>query len=305
MTDLLLATEDGCRVFTESGEGPTELAGRAVGALAAEGEASCLAIVDGQELWRRDPGGAWVLVAPTGIFLQSVASIDGQIYAGGMDEPALLRVEPAGKVERLTSFEATPGRAEWFAGGPPLGVRSLAGTADNSVILAAVHVGGIPRSVDGARSWRPTIPVLLDVHEVRAHARLPRLVAAAASAGLCVSPDGGETWAVHAGPGPEVAVSLALAVLEDEVLFSLQDGPFAARSQVWRWRIGTDDRLEPVGDGLPEWLEGKVDTCQLAAGANRAALVDGGGNLWLSKTGSSGWERIATGLGYASGVAIL
>jgi len=57
--------------------------------------------------------------------------------------------------------------------------------------------------------------------------------------------------------GLELKDSLAVAVLENEVLFSVQDGPFAKCSQVWRWRIGSKG-LEAVRNGLPEWLEGKL-----------------------------------------------
>jgi hypothetical protein len=90
-------------------------------------------------------------------------------------------------------------------------------------------------------------------------------------------------------------------VLDDEALFSIQDGPFAKRSQVWRWRIGSA-RVEQVRDGLPEWLDGKVDTAHIAASCGQAAIVDGGGNLWLSRAGSRGWERIAAGLPYCYGL---
>jgi hypothetical protein len=32
--------------------------------------------------------------------------------------------------------------------GPPLGIRSMAATHDGAVLLANVHVGGVPRSTD-------------------------------------------------------------------------------------------------------------------------------------------------------------
>jgi hypothetical protein len=104
--------------------------------------------------------------------------------------------------------------------------------------------------------------------------------------------------------GPRLTNSLAVAVLHEEVLFSIQDGPFATRSQIWRWRIGSK-RVEPVRDGLPPWLEGKVDTAKIAAGCGRAALIDQGGNLWRSSEGSSGWECLAHGLSDVSGLLIL
>ena len=184
-----------------------------------------------------------------------------------------------------------------------MGVRSLTETTDGNALLAAVHVGGIPRSEDKGETWTPTIPVAFDVHEVRAYPSLSNIVAAAAAVGLCVSHDGGRNWDVFSD-GLELTYSLAVAVLENEVLFSIQDGPFAKRSQIWRWQIGGKG-VDAIRDGLPEWLDGKVDTAQIAARCGRAAFVDGGGNLWLSKAGSHGWERIATDLPYAFGLLIV
>jgi hypothetical protein len=56
---------------------------------------------------------------------------------------------------------------------------------------------------------------------------------------------------------------------------------------------------------LPEWLDGKVDTAQIAANSECAAFVDGGGTLWLSQTGSKGWSRLATNIAYPSGLSVL
>jgi hypothetical protein len=302
MAVVLVATGAGCRVFGETGETIPELLGRSVSFVAKEPGGSFVAIVDEKEIWRREAGALWSFVARAPVPLQSLTSAAGTVFAGGLNEAIMWRVS-AGGMERLSGFDETPGRDKWFAGGPPLGVRSLAATADGAAILAAVHVGGIPRSVDGGTSWSPTIPVMFDVHEVSVHPSRAKFVAAACAVGLCLSHDGGATWKLFA-EGLDVTNSLAVAVLADEVLFSIQDGPFASRSQIWRWRI-TAERVEPVREGLPEWLEGKVDTGHIAAGADRAAVVDGGGNLWLSDKGSTGWQRVAGGLGYVFAIAFL
>jgi hypothetical protein len=303
MTTVLVATCAGCRVFVGERERPVELAGRNVGAMAQESSGSCLAVVDGKEIWRREFAGEWSKLATSPAALQSIVSVNGVILSGGMDEAIMIRVSPTGSVDQMRGFDQTPGRHEWFAGGPPLGVRSLAATADGSVLLAAVHVGGIPRSLDGGETWAPTIPVAFDVHEVRAHPTIANTAVAAAAVGLCVSYDAGRNWKVIS-EGLKGTSSLAAALLQDEALFSVQEGPFAKRSQLWRWPLGAE-RAAPVRDGLPEWLEGKIDTNLIAAGAGRAAVVDAGGNLWLSSAGSAGWERVATGLPYTSGVVIL
>jgi hypothetical protein len=303
MSTVLIATDSGCRVLSETGNDRLELAGRKVGPLEPEADGACLVVIDDNQVWRRSADSTWTEVAVVDIGLQSIMSCGGTIFCGGMDEAAIIRIPQNGKPERLKSFDNVSGRSEWFAGGPPLGVRSLTKTSDERVLVAAVHVGGIPRSEDGGETWTPTIPVTFDVHEVGAHPLLPNVVAAAAAVGLCVSDDSGRNWKVISD-GLDATDSLAIAVIDNEVLFSVQDGPFAKRSQVWRWRLGSKG-IEAVRDGLPEWLDGKVDTNQIAAGAGRAAVVDGGGNLWLSGAGSRGWKHIATGLPYAFGVAIL
>ena len=93
-------------------------------------------------------------------------------------------------------------------------------------------------------------------------------------------------------------------MLEDEVLFSVQKDPFAKRSQLWRWNF-TDESLEQVRDGLPEWLEGKIDTGWIAAKSGQAAVVDGGGNLWFSKDGSRHWKNIASGVSDVFNIVIV
>lgn len=301
--NLLVATQSGCRVHTGGGAVEVELAGKEVGALAPESGDSCLAIIDEREIWRRDVGGSWSPLAQTDIALQSITCVDGTLFAGGMDEATVLRIACSGQVERLLAFDRVQGRGEWFAGGPPLGVRSLTATADGLALLAAVHVGGIPLSFDKGESWTPTIPIMFDVHEVQAHPESPNLVAAAAAVGLCLSQDAGRTWKVFT-QGLELTNSLAVAVLPHEVLFSIQDGPFAKRSQVWRWPIGSE-HLEQVRDGLPLWLDGKVDTAHIAANGQRAAVADGAGNLWFSTEGSHQWQRITSELPYVSGMLIL
>jgi hypothetical protein len=303
MAFVLVATSSGCRSFTDDGEGEVELAGRHVCAVSSERGGTCLALVDAKEMWRRSIKGAWTHIATARIALQSVTSLAGIIFAGGQDEAALLCVPIGGEPHRLDGFDHMRGREHWFAGGPPLGVRSLTTTADQAALLAAVHVGGIARSVDAGATWSPTIPINFDVHEVATHPALPHVAAAAAAVGLCVSHDGGGSWVVFA-KGLEVTNALAVAVLDDQVLFSLQEGPFAARSQVWRWWIKSE-RIEPVREGLPEWLQGKVDTGKIASGFGRAAIVDQGGNLWLSQSGSVNWKQIAAKLPYVFGAVIL
>jgi hypothetical protein len=303
MTKVLVSASSGCRVFGETGERETELPGRQFSAMSSEVDGTCLAVVDQREIWRRGLDGTWVRVATTEFSLQSIASINGMIFGGAMDEAAMVRMPVNAEAERLRGFDICSGRDDWFAGGPPLGVRSLVATSDGAAIIAAVHVGGLPYSLDKGNTWKPTVPIMFDVHEVRAHRALPNIVAAAAAVGLCVSQDGGHSWEI-VSEGLELKYSLAVAVLHDEVLFSISDGPLAKQSQIWRWKFGGES-VEQVRDGLPKWLNGKVDTAQIAANTERAAVVDGGGNLWLSETGSKAWKCLAIDIPYPFGLLVL
>ena len=292
MNGVLLGTAAGCWHIAENGVRTLELEGRAVNALTVEPEGSCLAVADGAQVLRRSTTGAWMVLAQSELVLVSLARVGDRILAGSMGDGALCHLEES-KLIPVRSFATVPGHETWFGEGPPLHVRSISATAGGAALFAAVHVGGIPRSVDGGETWQPTIPIDWDVHEVSAHRSEP-LVAAATAVGLAVSRDAGETWNLFQ-EGPAVVDSLAVATLETEVLFSVQDGPFAARSQVWRWKIGSAT-LEQVRDGLPEWLSGKVDTQHIHSNHGRALIVDRGGTLWLSRSGSSGWQALATEL---------
>lgn len=304
VSEILVGTASGCRVFDDGGERVRELDGRAVGALAAEPEGTCLAVVDGGEIARRDTGRAWSTLARTELALVSVARAGDRVVAGSMGDADLIELDGrnGGEPAPMPGFAQVPGRDTWHAVGPPLHVRAIAATSDGSALFAATHVGGIARSTDGGGSWSPTIPIDWDVHEVCVH-ESPPLVAAVSAVGLLVSEDAGETWR-RFDEGPDVLYSLAVAVVGEEVLFSVQDGPFASRSQIWRWRIG-GSTLEQVRDGLPEWLEGKVDTHHIAVAGGRAAIADRGGTLWLSEAGSRGWQPVATDLEPASSVLML
>jgi hypothetical protein len=77
----------------------------------------------------------------------------------GTDDASVLMLREGRGLESLEGFASVAGRQDWYAGtavingeevGPPLGVRSMSVTSDESALLVNVHVGGIPRSVDRA-----------------------------------------------------------------------------------------------------------------------------------------------------------
>jgi hypothetical protein len=300
-------------VFVVSGETrDQELGTQSVRALAPDGQGGALAIVDGRSLRRRAPDGVWSTIATTAIDLACCVAIGDVIYVG-TDDARVLRLDADGELEPLRGFDAVAGRETWYAGsavingqrmGPPLGIRSITATPDGAVLLANVHVGGIPRSTDGGVTWQPTIDVDSDVHEVRAHPNRPGVVMAASAIGLCASCDGGVTWDVER-EGLHASYCSAVAFAGDDVLVSASVDHFAAQGAVYRRRVDGHDSLVGVGSGLPAWTDGIIDTGCIAARNPAVALVDRKGNLYFSADAGRSWSRRADGLPPPSSVLVV
>lgn len=188
---ILVATwDDG--LFSVTGKTVRqELADQSIRSLVADGRGGVLAIVGGHSLCRRSSYGQWTAIAKSEFGLSCCVPI-GNIVFVGTDDARILRVDPDGAQQCLTGFDAVAGREGWYAGsaiidgklmGPPLGIRSMAATCDGAALLANVHVGGVPRSTDSGLTWRPTIDIDSDVHQVCAHPTRPDTVIAAAAVG--------------------------------------------------------------------------------------------------------------------------
>jgi photosystem II stability/assembly factor-like uncharacterized protein len=155
-------------------EGPTRVFGDA---------ALC---ADGRILWKTADG--WTALGRAPDLLCAVDAPGGLLI--GTEGAHLIRVAPTG-LERVEAFEDAEGRDAWYTpwGGPPE-TRSLARTDDN-VLLASIHVGGIPRSDDGGRTWRMSADGL--------HASYCRAVAVTADAVILSASEGprGRTSALY------------------------------------------------------------------------------------------------------------
>ena len=292
---ILVATwSDG--VFALDGQHrEQELAGRAVRGLSADGRGGALAIVDSHSLLRRSADGAWTTLVNIDHPLSCCVASNGSVYVG-TDDARVFRLTPSQELVPLDGFEHVEGRETWTAGrmlvngqlmGPPLGVRSISATPDG-VLLANVHVGGIPRSSDAGATWRPTIAVDTDVHEVRAHPSRSNIVAAASAVGLCMSIDGGLTWSVQRG-GLHASYCSAVAFVGDDVLVAASRDHFAPQGRIYRRAIDEEAPLRAVA-GLPEWTDGIVDTQNIGVQGSRVAIADQGGNLLVSSDGGMTWS---------------
>jgi hypothetical protein len=309
-TVLVATWDDG--LFVVGGEtSAQELAQQSVRALASDGRGGTLAIVNGRSLRRRAPDGVWSTIAAAKLDLACCVAVGDVIYVG-TDNARVLRVDAEGALEPLRGLDEVAGRDTWYAGsavingqrvGPPLGIRSITATPDGEVLLANVHVGGIPRSTDGGATWQPTIDVDSDVHEVRAHPNRRGVVMAAAAIGLCTSRNSGLTWDVEQ-EGLHAPHCSAVAFAGDDVLVSASVDPFAEQGAVYRRRVDGHGPLVAIGGGLPAWTEGKVDTGCIATHGSAVALADRKGNLYVSADTGRSWSRPADGLPSPSSVLI-
>lgn len=289
-----------------------ELAGRSVRSLTRDPDGRPLAIVDGTTVYRRDAPGTWSSLVEVEAPLACCVTSGRALYLG-TDTAQLLRVDQRGAVAPLTGFQQVAGRERWYAGtaivdgrvvGPPLGVRSLASTSDARVLLANVHVGGIPRSTDDGRSWEPTLDIELDAHEVCAHPTDPHCAIAATAAGLCISRDAGRSWTVERR-GLHALHCASVGFVGTDLLVGCASDQFAAQGAVYRRSVAGDEPLERVGRGLPEWTDGIVDTRGIASLGTSAALVDRGGDLYLSLDDGRSWSLHHDGLPAPSSVLIV
>lgn len=300
-------------LFVFSGEAHhQELAGQSVRGLAPDRHGGVLAIVDGHTLCRRTPQGKWNDIV-TCEFPLSCCVVVGDVIYVGTDDARMLRVSTNGQMDSLDGFDAVPGRDTWYAGsalingrlvGPPLGVRSITATPDGAVLLANVHVGGIPRSTDGGVTWLPTIDINSDVHEVCAHPIHTNIIIAAASVGLCISRDGGATWAVEQ-EGLHASYCSAVAFFGNDVLVSVSEDHFSTKGAVYRRPINGEGPLVSIGNGLPRWIDGIADTGCIATLESALVVVDQAGNLYASADAGRTWLRHTNALPTVSSVLIV
>ncbi len=261
---------------------------------------------------RRAPSGEWSTVAVSEFELSCCMAVRDAIYVGSDDARMLKLSDGSDVLDLIDGFDNVVGRDSWFAGsaivngqrlGPPLGIRSVAANSNGSILFANVHVGGIPRSIDGGKTWQPTIDINSDVHEVRAHPANPGIVIAVAAVGLCISRDSGATWAIER-EGLHAPYCSAVAFSGDDILFSAAKDHFAAEGRIYRRPLKPDGSLVAVEGGMPTWTEGIVDTGCIAANGPSVAVADRAGNVYGSDDVGWAWSRRSTGLPAPSGVLI-
>lgn len=276
------------------------LGGREITALAREGRHTWV-LSEGRTVWRSGENGAWEMAAhvetgdatcllptPAGLFVGARAA-------------RLLRLE-GGTLRPVEAFLEVEGRREWFTPwGEPPAVRSMAADPAGTIYVN-VHVGGVVRSTDGGKSWRPTVDIHVDVHQVACDPRRPGLVLAASAEGLGVSDDAGESWRFLA-EGLHARYLRAVAVGEGAVFVTASTGPDGGRTAVYRLPA-PGAPFERCTAGLPGWFDSPIDTGCLAASGRQVAFGTDEGALYVSDDEGRHWSPLAWGLPEILGVAL-
>ncbi len=294
MTELLVGTSSGVFELSGGAVKPDPSFGAREATALATRDGLVWAVAERRSLVRRDRDGLWTdVVTSDELEIACVLpTSDGLLV--GTEGAHLLRLE-GNALERIESFESVEGRDTWYTpwGGPPA-VRSMAMDLAGR-IHANVHVGGIPRSTDGAESWEPRIDIDSDIHQVIAHPSEPDVVLAAGAVGLALSEDGGASWRIERD-GLHATYARAVAVSGATVLVSVSNGPRGGRAAVYRAVLGPSMHLEKCTDGLPEWFEGNIDSGWLVADGSVVAFGTGDGEIYRSDDEGVSWTRTAEGL---------
>jgi hypothetical protein len=274
-----------------------ELADQSVRSLAPGGHGAVFAIIDRHSLCRRSSDGKWTEMAKSEFELSCCVPVGNVVYVG-TEDAQILRIDPDGTWQCLKGFDAVAGRDTWYAGaaiidgklmGPPLGIRSMAAACDGAVLLANVHVGGVPRSIDAGATWQPTIDIDSDVHQVCAHPTRPDIVIAAAGVGLCTSRDAGATWTIEQ-QGLHAHHCSAVAFGNNDIFVSAAADPFATQGAVYRRPIDSNGPLRRLSGGMPQWIHGVADTHCIATRDSMAAVIDQSGCLYVSCDDGATWS---------------
>jgi hypothetical protein len=290
MPSLLVGTSEGLMSLTERGS-ERELAAQPVTGLSGAG-GDWWALAGERRLLRGD-GHTWHEVQTVD---GPAATCVGVTSAGtlvGTAEGHLWRFD-GDRLRIVDGFENAASRDDWYTPwGGPADVRSLCESDDG--IFVNVHVGGILRSSDGGTSWRPTIDIHADVHQVIAGGRRGQLLAATAR-GLGVSDDAGATWRFHTAGLPATYLR-AVAVSGGSILVTASSGPGGSRSGVHRTSLDADRPFQQCDGGLPADFGKNIDTHCLAASGERVAIGAPQGTVHWSPDGGGTWDVLARDVG--------
>jgi hypothetical protein len=102
----------------------------------------------------------------------------------------------------------------------------------------------------------------------------------AAAAGLCISRDAGTTWTIEQ-QGLHAQYCSAIAFGND-IFVAASTDHFATQGAVYRRSIDSNGPLQPLGGGMPKWIDGIADSNCVATRDSMDAVIDRSGRLYVS-----------------------
>ncbi len=287
---IYVGTDDGLYVLGATKR--LELPGRRLRTLALDGD-TIWALVGESEVFSAGTAAIWRNVTS----LRNVRMTclyptpDGVLI--GTHDAHLHRLQD-GRVEAVESFDFVEGRDKWHTPwGDPPAIRSI-GVDDIGTTFINVHVGGIPRSTDGCRTWEPTLDIDADVHQVLALPGDDGPVLAATARGLSTSWDHAVSWNDRQ-LGLGGVYCRAVAVCKDTVLVSASHGPDGRDAAVYRGGL-EGVRFERCRKGLPDHFDQNIDTHCLSGAGTTAAFGTADGAVYASRDSGASWELLAEDL---------
>lgn len=245
------------------------------------------AIADGKVTSRSE---GRILDLPEGLLPRCLLGSGGGTVFVGTSEARLLDGDAKG-LRPVGSFDQIPSREDWSTpwGGPP-DTRSLARGSEG--LLVNVHVGGVWRAVEN--TWVEAVPMDKDTHQVVADGST---VVVATGTGVGQSLDGGQTWTWN-NKGLHDSYCRAAAIADGWLLVSASTGPATDHGALYRRPLnGSGKPFELCGgEVLPDKFRRNVDTFELAAAGNLAALGTPSGELYLSDDTGATWKVLTDAL---------
>ena len=223
----------------------------------------------------------------------------------------------------LPGLRQVPGVEKWTFPGPPhqAHVKSLAFDHRRpDSIYAAVEVGGFLKSADGGRTWKTVSGLNPDAHRVLAppsdpgkvYLVMPTTNAGPTDiAGVCVSQDGGESWASLTPRDFRIGYVDPILVhpRNPSLIFTAgaKTGPgtwrklHTADARIARSRDGGKS-WEILNQGLPDHIRGNVEALSMEVWDGGFALFAGttDGEVFCSVDEGDSWQSIIQGIGPVS-----
>ncbi len=288
---ILVGTTDGLHQLDESRN--IHFAGHEVRSLE-KSESGWWAIIDRQEIWWTNTASKWIQIGSVDESLRAnclLPTTSGLLI--GTSEARLFTLQDI-SIEQVLSFDKAPGRENWYTPwGAPADVRSIS-TNSSGTVYVNVHVGGIIRSADGGKSWKPTIDMHADVHQVLFDIDSGLLLTASAL-GLAISNDDGESWQFYT-EGLHGTYLRAVAVANRMILVTASTGPRTSQAAVYRKPLSDINHFERCQQGLPEWFPDNINTFCLVASGSRVVFGTAEGSVYLSSDEGQSWNLVANDL---------